>query len=189
MASQQSLIQRDAMRIIRGKYQRRQIKAPANLPVRPTTDMAKESLFILIDNQLDLNEIAAALDLFGGTGNISYELASRGCKSVTTIEQDGQCVRFIQKTAAELHMENLQVIRSDVFRFIPLTRKKFDFIFADPPYDSPHYELLLRLIFEHELLLPDGLLVIEHHQAIDYSTHERFVNMKRYGRVHFSFFR
>lgn len=176
------------MRIIRGKYQRRQIHAPANLPVRPTTDMAKESLFNIIENQFELAE-KDALDLFSGTGNIAYELASRACKSVTCIEQDNLCIRFIQKTAAELKMDHLSVIRSDVFRFIPLTRRKFDFIFADPPYDSQHYQLLLRLIFEHELLNPEGMLVIEHHQAIDYSAHERFTAMRRYGRVHFSFFK
>jgi len=176
------------MRIIRGKYQRRQIKAPSNLPVRPTTDMAKESLFNIIENHLDFSE-TKALDLFSGTGNIAFELASRGCPAVLAVDQDQQCTRFIQKMAQELSMDELTVIRSDVFRFIPTNRRQYDLIFADPPYDSQHYELLVKLIFEHNLLSKDGLLIIEHHRDIDYSAHEFFSELRRYGRVHFSFFR
>ncbi|MBZ0241946.1 MAG: RsmD family RNA methyltransferase, partial [Bacteroidales bacterium] len=121
------------MRIIRGKYQRRQIQAPANLPVRPTTDMAKESLFNILENNLDFEEVEA-LDLFTGTGNIAFELASRGCISVLAIEQDKACVQFIKNTVSQLKMDNLTVLRMDVFKFLPGTRQQFDLIFADPPY-------------------------------------------------------
>ncbi|MBU1369440.1 MAG: 16S rRNA (guanine(966)-N(2))-methyltransferase RsmD [Bacteroidetes bacterium] len=175
------------MRIIRGKYQRRQIHAPANLPVRPTTDMAKESLFNILENQLDFPDIDA-LDLFSGTGNIAFELASRGCQSVLAIDQNKACVQFIKDTIKQLEMDNLHVIRMDVFKFLPGTPQQFDLIFADPPYDSNHYELLAELILESNLLKPDGILVIEHSANIDYSTKPCFSALRNYGRVHFSFF-
>ncbi|MDD3636366.1 MAG: 16S rRNA (guanine(966)-N(2))-methyltransferase RsmD [Bacteroidales bacterium] len=176
------------MRIIRGKYQRRQIVAPASLPVRPTTDMAKESLFNILENLLELDQLKV-LDLFSGTGNIAYEMASRGGKSVLAIDQHPYCVRFIRSIIEKLQIENLQVLQMDVFKFVPTTRQKFDLIFADPPYDSPHFQLLVQLVFEHGLLEPGGLLVIEHSGNEDFSEHPAFVEMRHYGRVHFSFFR
>ena len=175
------------MRIIRGKYQRRQIVAPANLPVRPTTDMAKESLFNILENYLDFEEIEA-LDLFTGTGNIAFELASRGCISVLAIDQDKSCVNFVKNTVTQLKMDNLTVLRMDVFKFLPSTRQQFDLIFADPPYDSNHYELLADLILNSELLKPEGILVIEPPITIDYSENAAFTEVRKYGRVHFSFF-
>lgn len=175
------------MRIIRGKYQRRQIQAPTNLPVRPTTDMAKESLFNILENKLDFEEVEA-LDLFTGTGNIAFELASRGCISVLAIEQDKACVQFVKNTVSQLKMDNLTVLRMDVFKFLPGTRQQFDLIFADPPYDSNHYELLAGLILNSELLKPEGILVIEHPTTIDYSENTAFTALRKYGRVHFSFF-
>lgn len=175
------------MRIIRGKYQRRQIVAPTNLPVRPTTDMAKESLFNILENHLDFEDIEA-LDLFTGTGNIAFELASRGCISVLAIDQDKACVQFVKNTVTQLKMDNLTVLRMDVFKFLPSTRQQFDLIFADPPYDSNHYELLAELLLNSELLKPEGILVIEHPITIDYSANAAFTEVRKYGRVHFSFF-
>ncbi|MBQ5856919.1 MAG: 16S rRNA (guanine(966)-N(2))-methyltransferase RsmD [Bacteroidales bacterium] len=176
------------MRIIRGKYQRRQITAPNNLPVRPTTDMAKESLFNILENHVDFEDITV-LDLFAGTGNISYELVSRGCPRVTAVDENNNCIKFIRDTAAKLNMEELLAIRSDVFRFIPMHKAKYDLIFADPPYDSQHYDLLVSLIFEHNLLKEGGMLVVEHNKFVNFNEHPRFVEQRRYGKVNFSFFK
>lgn len=175
------------MRIIRGRYQRRQIIAPTSLPVRPTTDMAKESLFNILENYLDFEE-TTALDLFAGTGNISYELVSRGCPKVTAVDENQGCVKFIRETATKLDMKELVVLRSDVFRFIPLQKGKYDLIFCDPPYDNQHYDLLVQLIFEKELLKEDGILVVEHSKYVNFEEHPHFMEVRRYGKVHFSFF-
>ena len=176
------------MRIIRGKHQRRQITAPSNLPVRPTTDMAKESLFNILENHVDFEDIIV-LDLFFFIFNISYELVSRGCPRVTAVDENNNCIKFIRETATKLNMEELVAIRSDVFRFIPMHKVKYDLIFADPPYDSQHYDLLVSLIFEHNLLKEDGMLVVEHNKFIDFKDHPRFVEQRRYGKVNFSFFK
>ena len=176
------------MRIIRGKHQSRQITAPSNLPVRPTTDMAKESLFNILENHFDFEEIIA-LDLFAGTGNISYELVSRGCPRVTAVDENNNCIKFIRDTANKLNMEELLAIRSDVFRFIPMHKMKYDLIFADPPYDSQHYDLLVNLVLENNLLKEDGLFVVEHNKFLDFKDHPRFVEQRRYGKVNFSFFK
>src|SRR6476661_6874121 len=122
------------MRIISGDYGGRRINPPAKMPyTRPTTDIAKEGLFNILQNNLDFEELKT-LDLFGGTGNISYELASRGAKDLTIVEKDDKMFSFIKKTAAELKLENFKVVKSDVFRFIETTTEKYDFIFAGPPY-------------------------------------------------------
>jgi 16S rRNA (guanine(966)-N(2))-methyltransferase RsmD len=128
------------------------------------------------------------LDLFSGTGNIAYELASRGCKNVLAIDQHPACARFIKSIKGKLEIDNLQVLQMDVFKFIPTTPQKFDLIFADPPYDSNHYQLLIELIFKHQLLNEQGIFVIEHSGSHDFSSHQAFVELRRYGRVHFSFF-
>lgn len=175
------------MRIIRGSHQRRQIVAPDNLPTRPTTDMAKESLFNILENQIDLEE-TTALDLFAGTGNISYELVSRGCPHVTAVDENQNCVRFIRETANKLNMNELSVVKSDVFRFLPMHKAKYDLIFADPPYDCKHYELLVDLIFQNELLKEDGIFVLEHDRTIDFSEHPHCYDHRKYGKVNFTFF-
>lgn len=175
------------MRIIRGRHQRRQIVAPDNLPTRPTTDMAKESLFNILENQIDLEE-TTALDLFAGTGNISYELVSRGCPHVTAVDENQNCVKFIRETANKLNMSELSVVKSDVFRFLPMHKAKYDLIFADPPYDCKHYELLVDLIFQNELLKEDGIFVLEHDRTIDFSEHPHCYDHRKYGKVNFTFF-
>ena len=150
--------------------------------------MAKESLFNILENHFDFEEIIA-LDLFAGTGNISYELVSRGCPRVTAVDENNNCIKFIRDTANKLNMEELLAIRSDVFRFIPMHKMKYDLIFADPPYDSQHYDLLVNLVLENNLLKEDGLFVVEHNKFLDFKEHPRFVEQRRYGKVNFSFFK
>lgn len=150
--------------------------------------MAKESLFNILENHFDFEEIIA-LDLFAGTGNISYELVSRGCQRVTAVDENNNCIKFIRDTANKLNMEELLAIRSDVFRFIPMHKMKYDLIFADPPYDSQHYDLLVNLVLENNLLKEDGLFVVEHNKFLDFKDHPRFVEQRRYGKVNFSFFK
>ena len=175
------------MRIIRGKYQRRQIVAPTNLPVRPTTDMAKESLFNILENYYDFEEIEA-LDLFAGTGNISYELVSRGCPKVVSVDIDQGCVKFIRETANKLDMKELLVIRSDVYRFVASNKTQYDLIFADPPYDNVDYEQLVQAIFENNLLKENGMFVLEHSKRINFEEHPHFMEQRHYGKVNFTFF-
>lgn len=176
------------MRIISGKYKSKRLVAPKKLPVRPTTDFAKEALFNLLNNHFYFDEISA-IDLFSGTGNISYELASRGCEQITAVDSYSGCVQYISKTARELDM-NITPIRSDVFKYLEKTAAKADLIFADPPYDMDASDMLkiANLVFERGLLLEEGLLVIEHSKHTDLSDHEHFSHARRYGGSVFSFF-
>lgn len=175
------------MRIIGGKYGRRIIKPPKNLPVRPTTDLAKESLFNILNHRIDFYE-KTALDLFSGTGAISYELASRGCKEVVAVEKNFQCLKFIQKTTAEFGMAAINTLRADVFKFLKTTPKKFDFIFADPPYSLSTIPEISKLVFEYQLLTENGWLVVEHPREVDFSDQDHFFEHRNYGQVNFSFF-
>ena len=175
------------MRIIRGRYQRRRIEAPHTLPVRPTTDMAKESLFNILENYMDFEEVEA-LDLFAGTGIISYELVSRGCPRVLAVDENQGCVKFIRETATKLSMDELSVVRADVFRFVPKHTLKYDLIFCDPPYDCEHYDLLVQQIFEANLLKETGMLVVEHSKHINFAEHPNFMDQRHYGKVNFTFF-
>lgn len=175
------------MRIIGGKYARRVIKPPKNLPVRPTTDLAKESLFNILNNRFDFND-KTALDLFSGTGALSYELSSRGCKEVIAVEQNFQCLKFINKTADDFGITTIKVVRYDAFRFLKTTPKKFDFIFADPPYALPNIPEISEMVFANELLNENGWMVIEHPKEIDFSSQEYFFEHRKYGQVNFSFF-
>lgn len=175
------------MRIIGGKYRRRLITPPKNLPVRPTTDLAKESLFNILNHRIDFYD-KVALDLFSGTGALSYELASRGCGEIIAVEQNIQCLKFINKTAEDFGMTNIKSVRYDAFRFIKTTPKKFDFIFADPPYALENISKISELVFENQLLNENGWLVIEHPKEVDFTTQEYFVEHRKYGQVNFSFF-
>ncbi|NQU34349.1 MAG: 16S rRNA (guanine(966)-N(2))-methyltransferase RsmD [Bacteroidetes bacterium] len=175
------------MRIVSGKYKRRIIAPPNNLPVRPTTDMAKESLFNIMGNHVDFRE-KNVLDLFAGTGNISYEFVSRGCSSVTAVDQDFGCVKFINETAQKLEMPELSVIKQDVFKFMSMSKRRFDIIFADPPYMLENIIDISNKVFEYDLLNPDGWLIIEHPGELDLSKELNFHEHRKYGRVNFSFF-
>jgi len=176
------------MRIISGIYKSRKIIAPKNLPVRPTTDMAKESLFNIINNLYYFDDISV-LDLFAGTGNISYEFASRGTEQITSVDQDFGCVKFINKTTEMFEMP-IQAIKSDVFKFLEKTSLQSNIIFADPPYNftDDQFEKIPQLIFKNNLLLDDGLLIVEHSKHTDLSKLENFNYSKSYGGNMFSFF-
>ena len=174
------------MRIIGGKYKGKSIIVPRGLPVRPTTDFAKESLFNILNNCIDFEEIKL-LELFSGTGNIGYEFASRGCPQITFVDLNFDCIQFIKKTNKELGLYN-KVIRSDVFRFIKSNNEKYNFIFADPPYDHDRIKDIPKLIFSKGMLENEGTLVIEHDKYTDFSDYNYFKNVRKYGRVMFSFF-
>ncbi|PQJ78744.1 RsmD family RNA methyltransferase [Polaribacter porphyrae] len=177
------------MRIISGKLKGRRLKAPKNLPVRPTTDMAKESLFNILNNHYYFDAISV-IDLFAGTGNISYEFASRGTQSISAIDANYNCIRYINKTAKELEIP-INTFKSDVYKFIEKSSLKADIIFADPPYNFEAEEFLkiANIIFERNLLNDDGLLIIEHSKYTDLTSHKNHSYDKRYGGNVFSFFK
>lgn len=177
------------MRIILGKYKGRRIHPPGKLPVRPTTDYAKEGLFNILGNHFDFHEIDV-LDLFAGTGSISYEFASRGAKQVLSIESNYQCARFIRRMAEELEFENLEVKKTDVYAVLSMLGEQFDIIFADPPYDigEENFFRLHEKIFEHNLLVPGGWLIIEHSKRINFKEKQHFLQHRKYGNVNFSIF-
>ena len=176
------------MRIISGDLGGRRINPPASMPhTRPTTDIAKEGLFNVLQNQLDFENLKT-LDLFGGTGSISYELASRGVRDLTIVEKDQKMFAFIKKTAESLNIENFNVIRSDVFRYIEQCSAQFDFIFAGPPYALQTIDELPRLIFERKLLQPGGWFVLEHTPRNNYEKFPYFRSSRNYGTTIFSIF-
>lgn len=172
------------MRIIRGSHRGKILRAPSNLPVRPTTDMAKEGLFNILENHLDWAEIRA-LDLFCGTGNLSYELASRGCPDVTSVDSFRECVRFVVKTAGQLNFP-IRAVGEEAIRFLQRNPGSWDLIVADPPYDYSDYASLVDASLAR--LSPSGILVIEHGADTQFADHPRNTDLRRYGSVHFSFF-
>ena len=178
------------MRIIGGNFKGRRFIPPAkNWPTRPTTDFAKEGLFNILNNKIDFEEVIM-LDLFGGTGNHSYEFISRGCTNVTYVDKFQGCIDFVQKTAGELKIEDkIKIIRSDVFRFLQSNDRQFDYIFAGPPYPLPNLNTIPDVIFQTETLAPDGLFVMEHNPNHDFKSHNRFVEARNYGTTIFSFFK
>lgn len=175
------------MRIVSGKYRGKRIVAPKSLPVRPTTDMAKESLFNILRNEFDFEQLDV-LDLFAGTGSISYEFASRGAKQITSVDRDFGCIKFIKKTANELGATNLKAVKYDVFKFLPKCYLTFDIIFADPPYALDNIPEIAPLVFKHNLLNDGGWLIVEHPKEVDLSTQEHYAYTKQYGHVNFSIF-
>ena len=177
------------MRIISGDLGGRRINPPAKMPhTRPTTDIAKEGLFNILQNQLDFTELKT-LDLFGGTGSISYELASRGVPELTIVEKDPQMFAFIRKTASDLGIENIEVVKSDVFRFIEQCTDKFDFIFAGPPYALTTIDDLPKLVFEKQLLNAGGWFILEHTPRNSYESFHGFSSSRNYGTTIFSIFK
>ena len=176
------------MRIISGLHKGRKISAPKNLPIRPTTDMAKEAMFNILNNSYYFDEIAV-LDLFSGSGSISFEFASRGCEQLTAVEIHAGCINFISKTAEALDMP-ITAIKSDVFTFLQKTSQKFDLIFADPPYALPteEFEQIAQIVLERGLLNEGGVLIIEHEKHTDLSKASNFKDARRYGSSVFSFF-
>jgi len=176
------------MRIISGKLKGRRLKAPKNLPVRPTTDMAKEGLFNILNNLYYFDSISV-IDLFSGTGNISYEFASRGSKNIYAIDANYNCIKYIYNTAKELDLD-INTYKSDVYKFLEKTSMKADIIFADPPYDFEANKFLeiANTVFEKNMLNEEGVLIIEHSKHTDLSNHKNHSYDKRYGGNVFSFF-
>lgn len=174
-------------RIISGKFRGKIIKAPGKLTARPTTDFAKESLFNILNNHFYFDEVKA-LDLFTGTGNLSYELASRGCEDIIAVDQSKLAVRFISETASKLGFDGLQVVQSDALEYVKRDYHQYDLIIADPPYDYDKHLELVEQIFFKRLLKEEGMLVVEHSEDTDLSALEHFFEHRRYGKVHFSFF-
>lgn len=176
------------MRIISGSRKGRQILPDKNFSARPTTDFAKENLFNVLCNYVDLEGIHA-LDLFSGTGSISYEFASRGASEVVAIEQNYKHYSFIKRTAKELGFQQIQLFKTDVFLACKkLQGKCFDLIFADPPYQLENILEIPAAIFDNGLLAENGIAVIEHPASINFSTHPRFLEHRAYGSVNFSLF-
>ena len=176
------------MRIISGKYKGRRISPPKGLPVRPTTDMSKEALFNVLNNHFSFEDLKI-LDLFAGTGNISYEFASRGCTPITSVDGDFGCIKFIKQVAAEYDF-NIAATKSDVYSYLEKCKTSYDIIFADPPYgfEQKTFERIIELVFERELLNTDGMMIIEHskYTKLDHMIHFSF--QKSYGGSIFSFF-
>lgn len=176
------------MRIIGGNLRGKKITPPANYQARPTTDFAKEGLFNILSNEFDFEELSV-LDLFSGTGSISFEFASRGCRDIISIEMNPLHTRFIKQCAAQFKIEGMQVTRYNAFEFIDICKKRFDIIFADPPYSIQGLESIPGRIFDKGLVKEGGYLILEHPGIYDYNQMPNFVKEKRYGNVHFSLFR
>ncbi len=178
------------MRIIAGTLGGRRFYPPADKwPTRPTTDIAKEGLFNILQNQLDFSSVKM-LDLFGGTGSHSLEFISRGCQDTTYVDKFGPCVRFISQLTQELKInDKIQINKADVFQFIKNSNSSFDYIFAGPPYPLTNIPDIPDLIFDNNLLDPDGLLVLEHNPQHNFEGHRNYQSHRNYGTTIFSFFR
>lgn len=176
------------MRIITGIYKGRHFDIPRTFKARPTTDFAKENLFNVLNGYIDF-EGASALDLFSGTGSISFEMLSRGCNPVVSVEMDAEHVQFIKNCTQKLKAEGHIIVRKDVFRFIKTTQRQFDLIFADPPYQLETLPTIPDLIFEHNLLSFNGIFILEHGKKHDFSQHPNAIDHRVYGSVNFTLFK
>jgi 16S rRNA (guanine966-N2)-methyltransferase len=175
------------MRIIGGKLKGIRMNAPASLPVRPTTDMAKEALFNILYNTYDFDN-CEVLDLFSGTGNISIEFASRDIKSVTSVDKHSGCVYWLESVIKKYELNQIHTIKGDVFKFLDQHKKSYQIIFADPPYDLPNIPQIAEKVIKNGLLTDNGVLVIEHPSFLKLSFLEGFTETRRYGNSSFSFF-
>ena len=176
------------MRIVTGIYKGRHFDIPRTFKARPTTDFAKENLFNVLNGYIDFDGISA-LDLFSGTGSISFEMLSRGCNPVVSVEMDAEHVQFIKNCTQKLQAEGHVIVRKDVFRFIKTTQRQFDLIFADPPYQLATLATIPDLIFEHDLLAEGGIFVLEHGKNHDFTQHPCAIDHRVYGSVNFTLFR
>ncbi len=175
------------MRIVGGRLKGIRFNPPKNLPVRPTTDMAKEALFNILDSKYDIESLNV-LDLFSGTGNISLEFASRGALTITSVDQNFACYSYLRTVASEQKLEQIKAKKADAFKFLKQETQQYDLIFADPPFDSSRIPDIAPLVFERDLLRPDGILIIEHPSMQDLSAHPKFSSKRKYGYAAFSFF-
>lgn len=175
------------MRIIAGTLRGRRLNPPQNLPVRPTTDMARESLFNILNNYVDFEE-CSVMDLFAGTGAVSFEFISRGVREVTSIDINTQCTDYIKAEGGRLGVRNLHVVRADVFDLLKRANRKFDIVFADPPYALEGLATLPDLLFERDVLTEDGIFILEHPREYSFEEHPHFWQHRNYGKVNFTFF-
>lgn len=175
------------MRIISGNYKGRRFTPPDGIPTRPTTDISKEGLFNILANNIAFEE-TKFLDLFAGSGNISYEMASRGCKDILAIDRFPLCVQFIQSTINELEIEGMRVKQADVFDVINHSSEKYTLIFAGPPYGLDILDEIPDRIFAADLLHSGGILVLEHNPNHNFDDHIEFAERRTYGQTNFSFF-
>jgi 16S rRNA (guanine966-N2)-methyltransferase len=175
------------VRIISGIFRGKRIHPPGNFKARPTTDFAKENLFNILIHKYRLDEMDV-LDLFSGTGSITYEFASRGARSVVAVEMVPLHFKFIQETCRSMQLEQVTVIRADVFKYINRPVQSFNIIFADPPYDHPGLAELPDLIFATQILHEEGLFILEHPGKYSFTAHPRFLQERKYGGVHFTIF-
>jgi 16S rRNA (guanine(966)-N(2))-methyltransferase RsmD len=176
------------VRIISGQFRGKKLIAPSNLPVRPTTDFAKTGLFNILNNYYSLEKISV-LDLYAGTGNLSFEFASRGCTAITAIDKDAGCCSYMNKTAQQLSIsKQLNVLRSDVITYLKNSKTPVDIIIADPPYEETPASELVNLVFENQLLKPNGVFILEHSSAVDFSQLPHYLQTRKYGFVSFTFF-
>lgn len=176
------------MRIIGGRLKGIHLRAPEKLPVRPTTDMAKEALFNILNNTYDIDE-CTVLDLFCGTGNISVEFASRGAASILSVDAFSGCIRWINDVIKRYDLQAITPVKSDVFKFLQAETEKYNIIFADPPYDMPQIPDIAKLVFSRDLLTANGLLVIEHPVFLKLHNLEGYSETRSYGNSAFSFFK
>lgn len=175
------------MRIVGGKYKGRHISPGKKFKARPTTDIAKEALFNILWNTYDFEDLKV-LDLFSGTGGISYEFASRGCLDITSVELNFSHVKFIQSVCSDLKIESMKVLRSDAFRFIENAYQSYDIIFADPPFEHERLKELPQLVLGSRLVDDNTLVIIEHPKNFEFSDEAHFIEERKYGHVRFSMF-
>jgi len=175
------------MRIISGQFRGRQLNAPSTLPVRPTTDFARTGLFNILNNRINFEEISA-MDLFSGTGAISLEMASRGCKEIIAVDNNRNCIQFLQQTCVSWKATGIKTIKEDVFKYISFTQIKVDLVFADPPYVLKGIEEIPSIIIKNKVVKPKGLLILEHGDDCDFNNTPHFEEVRKYGNVNFSIF-
>lgn len=175
------------MRIIGGKLKGKTILPPKGYEARPTTDFAKEGLFNVLDNEYEFDGLKV-LDLFGGTGAIAFEFASRGAERVYSVEMNRDNAKFIRTEAAKLGLSNVITVHSNVFDFLPICHEKFDMVFADPPYSLEGLESIPDKVLGLDIMHPGAYFILEHGGEHSFSDHPLFKKEKIYGRVHFSFF-
>lgn len=175
------------MRIIGGKLKGLRLNPPSKLPVRPTTDNAKEALFNILSNQVDFNSLNV-LDLFSGTGNISLEFASRGVPSITSVDRDFGCYNYLKTIAKQYSLDSVQPVKADVLKYLEIETDKYDLIFVDPPYDLPQMNQIAPIVFRRDILKPGGHLIIEHHSMKKIDNDPHFIEQRKYGSSSFSFF-
>jgi 16S rRNA (guanine(966)-N(2))-methyltransferase RsmD len=176
------------VRIVGGKLKGIRLQVPKAFDSRPTTDFAKEGLFNLLSNEFDIDS-CDVLDLFTGTGSLSLEFASRDAKSVTAIDWNTACLKFIGEVCNKHKLTQVKLLKNDALKFIQIANIKFDIVVADPPYEYKHYEKMINLVFEKGIMKPGGLLVVEHGKQNNFENLPNFNDVRNYGGVHFSFFR